>query len=256
MQRTIQYHIWPNDVDFGKKIKLLLNFVKKSNFEIKQNAQDPANLFIIKKDRYTTDETGFIEDFIELLNNTPSLINFTFILHFIRNDNDKDFLIIGLGYSKECIEVHVLTEDDADMVYLTHNFIKENFHLKNPEIPLTDDNRSLYLNPTVFIGRRFNKVADDYYNKLSSFFELLGFDVIQGEEYNSNYIPEKVKNRIDTQDIFIALISGDKHDWITSESSYAHKGGKHIILLVENNTVFNPTLLGKDLEQYVFLGMY
>ena len=85
------------------------------------------------------------------------------------------------------------------------------------------------------------------------FLELLGFDVIQGEEYHSRSIPDKVKALIERQDIYLGLVTGAReHEWLTAEIGYASGKSRYIMLLVEEGTKFNPTILGHDFEQARF----
>jgi len=79
------------------------------------------------------------------------------------------------------------------------------------------------------------------------------FDIKEGEPYASRDIPNKVKSRIDLQDIFICLVSGSReHPWLIAEPSYALGKGKHIIVLSEEETKYDATILGRDLEQIRF----
>lgn len=88
---------------------------------------------------------------------------------------------------------------------------------------------------------------------LREFLRLLGFDVVEGEHYSSQPIPEKVRARIDDQSLYLALITNaERHDWLTAEAAYALGKDKHVIVLIEEGTKFNPTILGTDLEQIRF----
>lgn len=139
------------------------------------------------------------------------------------------------------------------MVSAAHTFIKDTFQFRNPEVPLPDARRAIYPQPTVFVGRHFDSSGDESFSGLSKFLRMLGFDVRQGEEYRSESIPKKVAARIDGQDLYICLVTGVReHDWLIAEAAYAKGRGKHIILLLEESATFNPTILGRDLEQIRF----
>jgi hypothetical protein len=49
------------------------------------------------------------------------------------------------------------------------------------------------------------------------------------------------------------LITGQRdHAWLQAEPAYAKGRGKHIILIVQEDSGYNPTILGTDLEQIRF----
>lgn len=246
MQKMIKYHIWPRDINFGEKFNSLMKYMNDRNFELSQST---LTQFIIIENKYNSYSFGSIEEFIELLQKLPYMNYFHTKLRFIKNNDD---IYLYFTYNARSIDVSVDTKDN-DFLETLHNFIKENFNLDNPYLNSDDQNRAFYPNPTIFIGRHFDENASLKYRKLSDFLTQIGFSIKEGEDYSSSSIPEQVKSRINSQDIFIALITGDKnHDWIVSEASYAHGRDKHIILIIENGSSFNPSILGNDLEQIRF----
>lgn len=245
MEKMITYHIWPRDIDFGEKFNSLMEYMDDRNFELKQRS---LTQFKIIENKYNAYSSESIEEFIELLQKLPYITYFESRLHFIKNDN----VYLKFIYNARSIDISVDTKDN-DFLETLHNFIKQNFNLDNPNLNSDDQKRAFYPNPTIFIGRHFDENASLKYRTLSDFLTLLGFTVKEGEDYASTSIPEQVKSRINSQDIFIALITGDNsHEWIMSETSYAHGKDKHIILIVENGSNFNPSILGNDLEQIRF----
>lgn len=171
---------------------------------------------------------------------------------FFQGKTQGHFLRTGISFDQQKVQVDVASQD-VDLVEATHRFIKDTFNLRNPEVPIAPDNRPKHLQPTVFIAHHFDAVGGEYFKKVSSFLELLGFNVKQGEEYTSQAIPDKVRARIESQDIFIGIVSGNReHEWLIAEPSYALGKGKHVILVVEKESIYTPTILGKDLEQVRF----
>ena len=103
------------------------------------------------------------------------------------------------------------------------------------------------------MGRHFDSKSDKAFDTLSNFLTLLGLEVLQGAEYSSRDIPDKVKERIDRQDIFLCMVLGSRnHAWLNAEPAYALGSRKHIVLLIEDDSGYDPTILGKDLEQIRF----
>lgn len=253
MWKRIKYHIWPRSVRFEEKLALLNDFTSK-------RALKPAAGKIVFDDTYTLRLDQFqdlrcdsMAELLAVMKRTPTFDSFT-CNAFFENPVDKRYLRLGVSYAVvfSYIEVDVAS-NDIDLVESAHAFIKENFGLKNPEVSSYDVGRAKYLQPTIFIGRHFDAMSKEYFSSLSTFLSLLGFDIKEGEPYASESIPEKVQGRIDAQDIFIGIASGEKgHPWLVAEPSYARGKGKHIILLVEEETQYDPTILGRDFEQIRF----
>jgi hypothetical protein len=247
MNKIITYHIWPRDIKFEEKLGLITDFTEKR--KLKPSSKH-RSCYRIELDPFQRVTSYDVEEFLDLMKHAPTFDSFMFESWFT-NPKEED-LCIGITYYPVNIEVSV-NSDDIDLLEATHIFIRDKLSLRNPEVCPYDDTRAKYLHPTVFIGRHFDKAANEYPSALSTFLELLGFDVKQGEAYASTTIPEKVKARIDAQDIFLCVISGKKgHPWLVAEPAYALGKGKHIVLLVEEGTDYDPTILGKDLEQVRF----
>ena len=247
MKREIVYHIWSDKVDFGEKLSQLIKFLNERNFEVNEKIV-PITSYSITRDKYTTDSGTIIQEFIDSIE-INSFEKFNFQIHFTKEDGES--VTVQFFFWNTNITVSVDSKNN-DLRIVLHDFIKDKFGLSNISIPV-DEKRAFYPNPTVFVGRHFDENSDNYYRKLYSFLHLLGFNVEHGKKHQSNIIPDKVKRLIDEQDIFIALINDDRdHSWISAESAYALKGGKHVILLVEEGSNYNPTIFGRDYEQIIF----
>jgi hypothetical protein len=156
---------------------------------------------------------------------------------------------VGIDYSKQNIKVGVHSLDNLSFIERTHLIIKDELGLERPQRLEGDDYRRKMLDPKIFFARHFDKKGNEYYSTISNFLSLLGFEVTQGEEYESTGIPDKVKHRIDQNEIIIVNASGDRpHDWLISESSYAVGKNKHVILIIESTTEIATGILGKDFE--------
>ena len=226
----------------------VVDFAAKRLLKPSENIRD--NFSITINDFESVDCDG-IEELVDILRKTPVYSRFMCNNSF-QGKQPEQLLHTGVTFNDREVEVYVSSKD-VDLVEATHRFIKDTFNLRNPELPTSPDDRPKYLHPTIFIGRYFDDIGNEYYKKLSSFLELLAFNVKQGEEYTSQSIPAKVKSRIDNQDIFLGIVSGDReHEWLIAELSYALGKEKHLILLAEKKAKFKPTILGQDLEQVLF----
>jgi len=248
MEKRVKYHIWSKNIKYGEKLGLLPDFAAKRDFE-------PSKLiygeFIVEPDRFESIKCDDLQEFLDIMDRSATFEYFLFSLHFI-SDKQKKYLYIRVSHFYSFVNVEV-SSNDIDLIESAHKFIKETLALSNPEIQAYDRERTKHLQPTVFIGRHFDKVAEGYCNTLSQFLRLLGFDIKEGEPYASTDIPDKVKSRIDSQDIFICLVSGSReHPWLIAEPSYALGKDKHVIVLSEEETKYDATILGRDLEQIRF----
>jgi hypothetical protein len=105
------------------------------------------------------------------------------------------------------------------------------------------------------LGRHFDNRAAALGRSVKEFLSLLAIEVVEGEAYSAQRIPAKVESLIDSQEIYIGLVTKNpEHDWIIAEVAYARGKGKHIVLILEEGANFNPTILGRDFEQIRFSG--
>jgi len=104
----------------------------------------------------------------------------------------------------------------------------------------------------IFIVHRF----DDYGNKvdrvLTTFLRRLGFDILEGSGYEAIDIPDKIAEKIISQDIFICLVTPGDTLWILTETVYARAIKKYIIILCQENIDFKSGILGSDYEYISF----
>lgn len=244
MEKKITYHIWPRGIKFEEKLALIADFAKKRGLE-------PGFTYnVIVVDPFQTISSWDMEEFLDLMKHTAAFDSFHSQSDFA--NQKRKVLTVAVDHRLTHIEVSV-DSTDIDLLEAAHAFIRDKLGLRNPEVPSHDEARAKYLQPTVFIGRHFDQVADGYFSSLSTFLKLLGFDIKEGEPYASMSIPEKVKGRIDAQDILICVVSGKgKHPWLVAEPSYALGKGKHVVLLIEEGTDYDSTILGRDLEQVRF----
>jgi hypothetical protein len=155
---------------------------------------------------------------------------------------------IGIDYTKHEIEVGAHAEN-LSFIERSHSIVRDELGLARPERIEKDDYRRKMLDPKIFIARHFDQKGNDYYSSLYNFFLNLGFQVAQGEDYQSTDIPDKIKHRIDQNDIVLVNFSGNRsHDWLLSEAAYSLGKNKHVIRIIESTTDVEPGIMGKDNE--------
>ncbi len=105
---------------------------------------------------------------------------------------------------------------------------------------------------TVFLAHRFDahgKAAAAAIRKLLS---ACSFSVVEGVGYEARSIPAKVEERIDGQDILLAVVTPGDSTWIATEAAYAHGRNKYVVFLVEEGTEVKKGILGSDYEHLPF----
>jgi hypothetical protein len=106
---------------------------------------------------------------------------------------------------------------------------------------------------TVFIAHRFDELGTSCADKTARFLELLGFRVATGRGYAPISVAEKVRARLLSQAIVIAILTpGDDNTWLAQESVLSESHGKPLIVLRDRSADFKPGILG-DLEYIPFV---
>jgi hypothetical protein len=255
MLKSIKYSIWPKKLNFADSIESVVNTIERE-FKLHVTPfkfRDGDSTYIVHIDDNEDVRFEKYNKFIEYFKTIPQFISFECNISFSKRMT-LDFAIKGLWirYSISGIEI-TCHSDNHHFVERAHEITRGILNLAKVERHDPDEYRWKYLDPTIFISRHFDDIGNSYYSDLSLFLSLLGFSVNQGEEYVSGLIPDKVKHRIDTQDITVVVVSGDRsHDWLIAEIGYAEGKGKHIILLKEKGLPFNTTIIGKDYEYMEF----
>jgi len=159
---------------FEEKLALFSDFAQSRGLEPSPGKVILDNTFDIEPDQIQHISCDNIQEFLNIINRTTTFEHFNFAPFFASKETGK-FLMMGVNYRPHVVEVSVRS-NDVDLVESAHSFIKENLGLKNPEVQAYDKERAKHLQPTIFIGRHFDKIADAYCNNLSQFLRLLGFD--------------------------------------------------------------------------------
>lgn len=142
--------------------------------------------------------------------------------------------------------------DDLNVVSGIHERVKSVFETSSETSERSPDPRRTGCRKSVFLAHRFDKNGRTESNKLQTFLHRLGFAVNEGEGYQAGTIPDKVAARIDTQDIFLCLVTLGDPSWLQTEAGYARGKDKYIILLVQDEVTFNKGIIGADYEHIQF----
>lgn len=227
-------------------------FRAAEQFAIKRGFK-PATptFFAIEVDRFESITAHSLEEFKTCFDSLPKHERISSTQRFSRKDAELWVEVKcsgnGLNVSTQC--------GDADLVRLLHEQLRSDFGLQKAPLPSADPRRAIYPQPTAFLGRHFDDRAGRLAAKIREFLRLLGIEAVEGEGYEAGQIPAKVESLIDGREMYIGLVTRNpEHDWIIAEVGYARGKGKHIIVIVEEDANFNPTILGADFEQIRFVG--
>jgi hypothetical protein len=250
MKSTIKYYVWDRHLDWPTAIQGIKELVQRRGY----NPIGKYNLHAIRVNAIKSLRLDSLDEFIQALQKLDAFDTLSSDIRcdpLVESDSNHPSTFLAIQLDVEDKVTISVEARDYDLIEGVHSEMKDLFHLRNPEMKARE--RPFYPQPTIFVGRHFDKAGNAAYDTLIPFLSLLGLDTKQGAEYSSRAIPEKVRERIDSQDIFLAIVTGNRnHAWLNAEPAYAKAKGKHIILLVQNGIRYNPTLLGSDLEQIRF----
>ncbi len=243
MEIETTYRIWPRDLDFEK----LFSAVEAFAYERKM--ERVSGRFTVERDEFETITAHSLEEFRSVFKSPIKFERLFTAQSFKKKDVSLGVEVSSRGHSLTI----TVKSNDPDLVTLGQNRFKVDFRLQKPPVPLADSLRATYPQPTIFLGRHFDEGAAATAGTLKQFLSLLSIEVVEGEAYSARPIPAKVEALIDGQELYLGLVTkNSEHDWITAEAAYARGKSKLIILVVEEGTSFNPTIIGRDFEQIRF----
>lgn len=106
----------------------------------------------------------------------------------------------------------------------------------------------------MFVAHRFDDTGKNIAELLMTFLRRLGFEVAEGAGYEARDIPEKVADRIRSQDVFLCVATPGDSSWMLSEAAFAKALGKYVIILCQKGVEFNKGIVGSDHEYLSFPG--
>jgi hypothetical protein len=142
--------------------------------------------------------------------------------------------------------------DNLDIVSSVHDRIREYFKAHNPGEERINQFVRRGLKKSVFLAHRFDELGTRTAACMSEFIRALGFDLKEGAGYESRDIPDKVAERIRSQDIFIALVTPGDTSWMLTELAYSKALSKCIIVIVEQGCELKKGIIGSDFEHMEF----
>jgi hypothetical protein len=186
-------------------------------------------------------------EFLDLLRNFPRPLTIWTHSHWKTKDTD-----IGLEIDVTISGIVVAVSGDLAIILGMHDSIRDVFRACNPE-PEKSPSLSRYnLKKSVFLAHRFDEEGNSAARLINTFLGRLGFNVLEGEGYETRDIPSKVADRIRSQDIFILLVTPGDTSWILSEAGFGKALEKYLVILVQDNACPKKGIIGSDHEHIPF----
>jgi Fe-S cluster assembly iron-binding protein IscA len=158
---------------------------------------------------------------------------------------------ISIDVSHREIELAVNSLDPTVLEFV-HRQLQESFHASNPAPEKSQILSKWSLKKTIFLAHRFDVQGKATAAAVQKFLSRCGFSVVEGEGYEARMVPAKVAERIESQDILVALMTAGDITWVSSEAAFAHGHRKYIVFLAEEGLEVKKGILGADYEHLTF----
>jgi len=244
---TRKYSVYPSDLNILESFQRLQEMLKRMQFveDLKANCDQVRFSVTLPGDRRLLAVT--FAEFLDILHNSPAPLTTWTHSHWKKKDIG---IAIDIDISVSGIDVGV--SGDLAVILGMHDAIRDVFHASSPE-PQRSPSLSRYnLKKSVFLAHRFDDQGNSAARAVSTFLARLGFQVLEGEGYESKDIPTKVADRIRTQDIFTLLGTPGDASWILSEAGFAKALNKYLVVLVQEDAVIKKSIIGADHEHISF----
>ena len=250
MEENRIYSVYPSNLDVVSAIKQFDEYLSKAGYE--PNKKTEGSNLSLQVDPYRSLSAESWAEFIDLFERYPSALP-SFNFGWTKTGDIVIAAAVTVLESKLIISAK---SDDHDRVAGLHETLKTVFKASNPPVGYKQISR-YNLKKSIFIAHRFDERGDKTAGIISKYCSLLGFEVKDGTGYESRVIPDKVAERIRSQDIFIVIFTQGKHDWLISEMAYAKGLDKYLIVMADSSLDVSKGIAGGDFEHISFpAGMY
>jgi len=248
MEDSRSYSVYPSNLDIPAAFKCYRDFMKSRGYEGGKKTSS-AHKFNLDVSPYRSLLAEHFDEFIGLLEKHPHSLPIE--LHTKWEKGENIWFANYIYISKSSLSVSVKS-DDLDVISSVHDNIQQCFQASNPHEEQIERLSKYGLKKSLFLAHRFDEIGNSLAANLGRFLVRLGFDVKEGSGYETMAIPEKVAAKIDTQDIFICLVTPGDTNWIVSEAAYAKAKNKYLIIVCQDSMNFNKGIIGGDYEHLPF----
>lgn len=190
-----------------------------------------------------------LDEFLEILEQYSSPVSIRTHSHWGKETKDSYGISINIGRSE--IEIAV-SSNDLNAISGMHERLSEIFKATNPPNDRSERISKYNLKKSIFVAHRFDEIGNKAAQVLIRFLTRLRFAAIEGSGYETRDIPDKVSDKIRSQDIFICIVTPGDSTWIMSETAFAKALNKYIIILCQESFVVNKGIIGNDYEYVSF----
>ena len=163
-----------------------------------------------------------------------------------------DFLFaLDVDIRSRDVEIAVLSLD-LTLIGGVHDSAQRIFEASNPPAERSPSTERYNLKKSVFLAHRFDEAGFKAATVARRLLVRMGFSVLEGEGYEARPIPDKVADRIKTQDIFLCIVTPGDMTWLASEGGFAKAHGKYLVVMCEEGVAFSPGVIGGDHEYIAF----
>ncbi len=248
MQEDREYSVYPSNLDILSSFRQFDEYLKINKYKPQEPKSDSHSLSLHIGEFRRLHAENF-QEFMRLLETYPNAL--PIYVHYYWGKNASLGFSTIINIRKSGLEVCVRS-DDLDIISSIHDHVKSFFQASNPGEDVSAKVSKYGLKKSIFLAHRFDEYGNDVSGKLNTFLRRLGFDVKEGSGYETKNIPDKVAQKIHSQDIFICIFTPGDTSWILSETSYAKALGKYIIILCDNQMNLNKGIIGSDYEHLPF----
>jgi hypothetical protein len=247
MRDSRDYKLFPNDLNLLGAYRALFAHFDECKYAEGENCDKIGFYVHVDGDRVLSGQR--VAEFLKVLGRFPRASDMTTHFHWERSKAET--FGVGVDISKRKISIWIESED-LNTIAAIHDKAREFFDVKNP-VPERSPELSKYsLKKTVFLAHRFDESGRMAASAVATFLGRLGFQVSEGEGYESKDIPEKVSSRIRAQDIFVCVVTEGDPSWLLSEAAFAKALHRYVVILVQQEVTFNKGILGGDFEHISF----
>ena len=248
MEDSRDYSVYPSNLDIPAAFKCYRDFMKSRGYE-GGKITTSNHKFSLDVSPYRTLLANNFVEFIGLLEKYPHSLPIE--IH-TKWEKGKNIWFANYIYiTKSSLSVSVKS-DDLDVISSVHDNIQQCFQASNPHGEQIERLSKYGLKKSIFLAHRFDEIGNSLSANLERFLVRLGFDVKEGSGYETKDIPEKVAAKIDTQDIFVCLVTPGDTSWILSEAAYAKAKNKYLIIVCQDGVNLNKGIIGGDYEHLPF----
>lgn len=248
MEDSRAYSVYPSNLNIPSAFKCYKLFLQDRGYT-GGKITSSSHKFSLDVSPYRSLLADNFEEFIMLLDKYPHSLPIE--LHTKWEKAGNLWFANYIYLSKSTLSISVKS-DDLDIISSVHDNLQQCFHASNPHQAQIERLSKYGLKKSIFLAHRFDDCGNKTASFLNRFLVRLGFDVKEGEGYETKDIPEKVAKKIETQDIFICLVTPGDGSWILSEAAYAKAKNKYLIIICQDGVSFNKGIIGGDYEHLPF----